>query len=127
MAIDGVPVPEIADPRKFVLYLPDGELHELSLLYFTYVLKSKGHQVIYLGQSVPFVDIEKVFEIRNPHYIVSVFTHVPAAEAYIKQLSETFPATGILLSGYQCLETGLKLPTNISVFKTPADLLALIP
>ncbi len=126
VAIDGVPVPAIANPQKFVLYLPDGELHELSLLYFTYVLKSKGHHVIYLGQSVPFVDLEKVFEIRSPHYIVSVFTHVPAAAEYIQQLSGTFPKTGILLSGNQCLEEGLTLPKNIRVFKTPTDLLMLI-
>ena len=74
VAIDGLIVPENKKAKKFILYLPNGELHELSLLYYTYLIKAQGHCVIYLGQSLPFADLERVFAIREPHYIVSVFT-----------------------------------------------------
>ena len=127
VAIDGQLVPENKNAKKFILYLPDGELHELSLLYFTYLIKSQGHSVIYLGQSVPFVDLQRVFAIREPHYIVSVFTKsIKEPQEHLKELSKTFAKATLLLSGGQVVDKNIKLPSNIQLFKTPKDLLALI-
>jgi DNA-binding transcriptional MerR regulator len=125
-AIDKQIMPNNKAAWKFVLFLPEGELHELSLLYFHYLLKSKGHQVTYLGQSVPLLDLQKVFEIREPQYILSIFTHVVEhPEKYIKELSKAFPKTVILLSGCQ-LNKETKLPKNVHSFNTPAELQLLI-
>ena len=127
VAIDGVIVPENKKQKKFILFLPDGELHEVSLLYFTYLIKSKGHQVIYLGQSVPFIDLQRVYSIREPHYIVSVFTRaMDTPQNYVTELSTTFPKSKILLSGYQVIEKNIVTPKNINIFKTPSDLLSMI-
>lgn len=127
VAIDGVVAPEVKKSKRFVLFLPDMELHELSLLYFSYLLKSRGHQIIYLGQSVPYIDLERVVEIRKPEYIVSVFTHhMDDVNQYIKNLSKSFPQLNILLSGAQLQNTSSKLPNNIELFKTPEDFLKLI-
>jgi DNA-binding transcriptional MerR regulator len=127
VAIDGQLVPENKKAKKFILYLPEGELHELSLLYFTYLIKSKGHSVIYLGQSVPLVDLQRVFEIREPHYIVSVFTQkIEKPQEYITQLSKFFPKATLLISGYQVIEKNITFPSNISLFKNPKELLSLI-
>ncbi|HEY0029683.1 MAG TPA: MerR family transcriptional regulator [Bacteroidia bacterium] len=123
-AIDGQIPPENKEPKKFILFLPDRELHELSLLYFNYILKSKGHQIIYLGQSVPLLDLQKVYEIRNADYILSVFTIImESPELYIKDLSKTFSKTTILLSAQL---PDVKLPANIRTFKNPQELLSLI-
>ena len=112
---------------KFILFLPDGELHELSLLYFTYLIKSKGHSVIYLGQSVPLADLQRVFVIREPHYIVSVFTQaMEKPQDYVTQLSNFFPKATLLISGCQVIEKNIKFPANISLFKNPKELLSLI-
>jgi len=127
VAIDGVIAPETKDSKAFVLFLPDMELHELSLLYFTYLLKSRGHQVTYLGQSVPFLDLEKVIEIRKPEFLVSVFTHnMVDPEQYIHNLSKAFPKLKILLSGTQLATITKKIPSNIQLFRTPEDFLKLI-
>jgi len=127
VAIDGVVASEVKKSKRFVLFLPDMELHELSLLYFSYLLKSRGHQVIYLGQSVPYIDLERVVEIRKPEYLVSVFTHhMDDVNQYVKNLSKSFPQLNILLSGAQLLDTSFKLPSNIKLFKTPEDFLKLI-
>jgi methanogenic corrinoid protein MtbC1 len=127
VAIDGVIAPETKDSKAFVLFLPDLELHELSLLYFTYLLKSRGHQVTYLGQSVPFLDLEKVIEIRKPEFLVSVFTHnMVDPEQYIHDLSKAFPKLKILLSGTQLATITKKIPSNIQLFRTPEDFLKLI-
>lgn len=39
------------------LFLPEGEIHELGVQYLNYYLRSKGERTIYLGQSVPPVDL----------------------------------------------------------------------
>lgn len=44
----------------YVLFLPENEVHEIGLLYADHVLRSHGHRTIYLGQSVPFADLDQV-------------------------------------------------------------------
>jgi DNA-binding transcriptional MerR regulator len=127
VAIDGVVVSKNSKAKKIVLFLPDGELHELSLLYFNYLLKSKGHSVIYLGQSVPMNDLKKVIEIRKPDTLISVFTHIMEnPESLIKDLSVSFLNTSIFLSGCQVINKITELPGNVKLFSTPQDLLDLI-
>ena len=126
-AIDGQIVPESKKAKKFILYLPNGELQELSLLYFSYIIKSKGHQVIYLGQSLPFIDLQRVVAIREPHYIVSVFTKsMQEPQEYIKELSKAFSKTTLLITGCQVIDKNVKFPANMKLFKTPKELLSLI-
>lgn len=126
-AIDGVIAPENKKQKKFILYLPEGELHELSLLYYNYILKANGHTVIYLGQSVPIVDLQRVHEIRKADYIVSVLTHgTQAPEDYVKSLSKLFPKVKLLLSGCQVLDQKIKLPSNVELFKCHKSLNSLV-
>ena len=113
---------------KFILFLPDGELHELSLLYFNYLLRSEGHSVTYLGQSVPLEDLKRVAEIKKPDYLVSVLTHIiEKPETLIQELSSLFPETHILLSGSQVVDSLKNPPGNIKVFTCPQDLLKFFP
>lgn len=126
-AIDGLVPPENKKQKKFILFLPEGELHEISLLYYHYLLKSKGHSVIYLGQSVPMVDLQRVYEIRDAHYILSVITHkMESPETYVEDLSKIFPKANFFLSGYQVLNTKMKLPSNVQLFKSAQDLGVLV-
>ncbi len=128
VAIDGQMAVKNRKSKNFVLFLPELELHEISLLYYTYLLKSRGHLVTYLGQSVPMLDLQKVIGIIHPDYLVSVFTQtLDSPEEYIKRLSKTFPKQQILLSGYQVIDKEMHLPKNISIFKQPTDFLTLIP
>ncbi len=127
VAIDGQLIKPNESSKKFLFFLPEAELHEISLLYFTYLLKSKGHLVTYLGQSVPIIDVQKVTEIKSPDYILSVFTHnMEDLEGYIKNLSKLLPKGKLLISGYQVISLKPKTPKNVSVFKTPEELIALL-
>lgn len=45
-----------------ILFLPKGELHEISLFFWNYHLKSKGEKVIYLGRDTP---PDQLFKINN--------------------------------------------------------------
>jgi DNA-binding transcriptional MerR regulator len=110
-------------PKKFVLFLPDGELHELSLLYFNYLLRSLGHQVTYLGQTVPFEDLQKVVEIKKPDHIVSVLTNYKNdLNEFIEHLSDAFPFSGILLSGCQVMDHAPPAK-NVTFFHYPQELI----
>lgn len=46
VAIDGQVVKHNPNAKKFLLFLPEGELHELSLLFANYLVKSRNHKVI---------------------------------------------------------------------------------
>jgi DNA-binding transcriptional MerR regulator len=43
--------------KPIVFFLPEGEFHEIALLYYAYVTKKGGFRVIYLGQSTPTTDV----------------------------------------------------------------------
>lgn len=60
--------------RTFILYLPEEEMHEISLLYLNYELISRGYPTIYLGKSVPFSDLYQFKSLFSLLCWVSVFT-----------------------------------------------------
>lgn len=123
-AIDVLNAPKIENPKNIVFYLPEGELHELSLLFYNYLIKSKGHKCIYLGQSVPMDDMKTVCRICKADSIVGVITQPLKeynTEKYLKELSAAFPSQKIFLSGLQLINHSLKTPKNIVLFKSAEE------
>jgi MerR family transcriptional regulator, light-induced transcriptional regulator len=102
--------------KKFLLFLPEGELHEISLLFASYLIKSKGHKVIYLGQSTPNDDLLSVYKLHQPDYLLTVITTSPSSEYvqdYVTALSERFTNSQILVTGYQVIGQDLTFPENV--------------
>ena len=115
VAIDGQ-IPQQGG-KKFLLFLPEGELHEISILFASYLIKSKGHKVIYLGQSTPNDDLLSVFKLHQPEYLFTVITTSPSSEyvqEYINALADRFAIAQILVTGYQVLGQDLRFPENVS-------------
>jgi len=87
--------------RKFLLFLPEGELHELGLLFYSYLIQKAGHKVIYLGQSVPLDDVAKVHDYNPVDYIITSALSYNSAED-INKLLETilnrFPDQKVILT-----------------------------
>ncbi len=50
----------IPSEKTYVLFCREGDWHELSLLFYNYLLIEKGHQTIYLGQSLPLDKLELI-------------------------------------------------------------------
>ena len=50
------------EARTFLLYLPEHEMHELGLLFLYYIIRNRGHKVYYLGQFVPYNDVQKILK-----------------------------------------------------------------
>jgi DNA-binding transcriptional MerR regulator len=129
VAIDSL-IYKTNDPEQtFLLFLLEGELHEISLLYTYYLLKKGGKRVIYLGQSVPYNDLQSIIDTKKPAFVVSIFTCQlinSNTQDYINQLSSDFTKTKIMVSGFQVMNPNLITPPNITIFKEPYHLLDLI-
>jgi len=103
------------ESKRFVLFLPEGELHEITLLFYHYLIKKRGHRVIYLGQSVPFKDLANVAQIKPFDYILTAFSSSFSGidiNAYLVQLSKTFPKQKILFSTFDYENMSRKFPEN---------------
>ncbi len=109
-----------SNPKHFLLFLPENEHHEIALLYINYLIRKKGHQVIYLGQNVPIVDLKNVFEIHTIDYLLTSFTaNMPGEniESLLKECAELYPDKKLLLGG-NCFEGNqIEIPGNFTLFK----------
>ena len=118
VAIDGQ-LPSLRQgAKKYLLYLPEGEMHEISLLFGNYIVRSRQNKVIYLGQSLPFSELSFACEMHKPDYIFSVITSVPGQDEiqrYVYKLAKEFPDSKILLTGYQVVGQDIDCPDNVEV------------
>ncbi len=116
VAIDGQEASPRSDAKTFILFLHDNELHELGLLFYSYLLKRRGHRVIYLGQKVPLDNLKHIVSIREADYFLTTFTTGISPEKmkeYLFYLSESFPRQKIFFTGYQTSALTGKLPENL--------------
>jgi len=87
VAINNVDHEPNPNGKHFLLFLPDGELHELGLLFYNYVILKAGHRVLYLGQSVPMDCVAgTVTQVSIDHIVTSIHSAV-SEEDFIKKLS----------------------------------------
>ena len=115
--------------RTVLLFLPEGELHELSLLFTQYIFRSYGHRTVYLGQSVPFSDLESVAETTKPDIVFSVFTSYPREsdiDSYAKKLRDLFVTQPIVLAGMQTQKLQLTDNDRVMVLPTIESTLAFV-
>ena len=100
---------------RILFYLPEGEFHEIGLLYYNYLARKADFEVLYLGSSVPFRDIFRVDEIRPFQLIFTSFVTSFVAGALsekIKKLKKSFPDKSVLVSGWQIKQEQPRLPAN---------------
>lgn len=121
VAIDKEPLVHGRDVKKFVIYLPEGERQELSLLFMHYLLKARSYQVIYLGTDISFEDLRDACSVHKPDYIFTLINE-PFAKLSVQQYLDTvsgyFQNCQILLSGYQVVAKELKIAHNITILRS---------
>ncbi|HHP7241685.1 MAG TPA: MerR family transcriptional regulator [Cyclobacteriaceae bacterium] len=129
VSIDGQFVSIKNKSKKYMLFLPEGELHELSLLFANYIIKSRQNHAYYLGQSLPLKDLEEVYKIHKPDFLLTIITTSPGQDyiqTYLNNLAEQFPQSKILLSGYQVVGQDLQLPENMTIFNRIDELIQFV-
>ena len=118
VAIDGHPLQLHAESKTFILFLPNSEWHELSLLFLNYLLRSANHKVIYLGPSVPIDDVINAGEAIKPHGFYTVITGQPSGYSlsdYLNKLANRFPDSNVFVSGPQVVHPIKGLDPNVFV------------
>ena len=114
-AIDREQLATGRQPKKFLLYLPEGEYQELSMLFMHFLVKSRRYHVVYLGQDVSLTDLRDAERIVQPDYVFTMITESFAREPvqrYVDKLCEIFSKSQVLLSGYQVVAQNVVPPRN---------------
>jgi len=110
--------------KTVLLFLREGELHELGLLYLSFLAAQAGLKCVYLGQSLPFSDLSNLLISNDFDIVCTSFVQAiekPEMEQYLANLSMVFNRNKILISGRQILIHSPKLPSNVSVVKSTSD------
>ncbi len=121
VAIDKEPLSSGRGVNKFLIYLPEGEKQELSMLFMHYLLKSRQNHVIYIGQDITLADLKDAYNIHKPDYIFTMITETFAREPvqqYVDRLAGNFRDCHILLSGYQVVAQDVHPPDNVSILRS---------
>lgn len=113
-AINEQPTPA-EDAEKWVLLLPDDEDHEIGLLFSHFLLSQKGKNVIYLGQRVPYSNIESIIAQEQPdciHFFMIKNQSVAKAQNIVEKMVKITGKSKVIVSGSKFLESELELPKN---------------
>jgi DNA-binding transcriptional MerR regulator len=125
VGIDGVITP-VQINKTVLLFLPENEYHELSLLFMNYLLKCRGVSTIYLGCSIPVKDVEYISRIKKPDYL---FTHLTTSGArfnidkFISNLQSSFPETPVIITGQLTNAYDKKTPNNMFIKRSFAEVM----
>lgn len=126
-ATDALPAVRAADVRRWVLFLPEGEMHELALLFMNFALRSRGHHVLYLGQNLPIAGLAEVCQVYQPHSVCTVLTAVPdrdELQGFVEELRHVCGSAMVLLYGPVAQSETLQLPPHMVRLQLMTDFLA---
>jgi len=125
VATDSLSVPKRENRKKVLLFLPDNELHDLGLLYYSYLVRKNGSDLIYLGQMMPLDSLDELNRKWNPDIIVTGIvtssTYLTPDE-YIYELSSIFPGKIVLVSGLLA-DAAVETPGNVIPIRSPAEMI----
>ena len=123
VGIDSIPTKKTT-AKKVCLFLPEGEYHEISLLFVAFLLKKKGVPFIYLGANIPFEELRSVTEVKKPDYL---YTHLTTAglsfnfDKFLSTLNKDFRKFPIVISGRLTSSYVKKIPQKIIVKRSLAE------
>lgn len=127
-AIDGLAAPSKTE-KSFLLYLPDDEWHELSLVFSDYLIRKSGYKTIYLGQNVPAKNLDELVQKIKPSHALTfnisrkkptdVQNHVTAIKKHCKHIS-------FLIGGNLSTTNEVNQLKNVVLLRHPNDLLEIL-
>lgn len=115
--------------KKYLLFLPEGEIHEIGLLFANFYFRSQGHHTMYLGQNLPAQELELISQTYKPDYI---FTSITTAlnpkkmNRFFSALSSKSFLLPVLITGRIAIDIKMKMPKNFHLIKSVKDLDAFI-
>ncbi len=129
VAIDSVSTSLPKNAKKIIFFLREGEFHEISILFYNYIAKKNGLRTLYLGQNLPYDDVEKVVNDYGADAIVTSFIN-PEKEGvlneYLNRLGKGFPSMRIYITGLQLKQNDISIPSGLRVFSSLTAFMDLI-
>jgi DNA-binding transcriptional MerR regulator len=125
VAIDGQGSHPGKTIKKFLLFLPEGETHELGLLFANYLIRAGGHHTLYLGHSLQLCDLLKAATTYHPDFIfISQTISIPhkTAEVMLLELHDKFPHARLLLTGSFFTSRFKPAPAHVHIIHSKAEL-----
>ncbi len=122
-------VPAILTHQTALLFLPEGEYHELGILFIYFLMKSHGVKVIYVGANVPITDVAFIANHTKPNFL---YTHLTAVanqfhfEKFLSNFSQKLPDFNFIISGAITQHFNSQPPKNISLKKSLAEVMSYI-
>ena len=109
----------------FVLFLPENEIHELGILYLNYLILSKGHRTIFLGQSLQTSSLQTLYSYETKYNFVSYLTVEPSKDEimpylhdFYKQVLENKESKLILFGPQQVAIDKDRIPKQIETYRS---------
>jgi DNA-binding transcriptional MerR regulator len=115
--------------KSALLFLPEGEFHELGLLFVCYLLKRKGIYPFYLGANMPIKDVQYLVDFKKPDFIYSHLTSVGknfSFDKFLLEIKQRLNNTPVVLSGLLANTYEKKIPQHIQFKKTLAEVMDFI-
>lgn len=112
--------------RTILFFLPEKEMHEMSLLFYSYLARKKNLNVIYLGAMVPLDDLEKISASVHVDQVFTAFVNpLPVEELreYLKKLKMIFDGKEIFITGLQVQNLTAKEQQEFTVIQNYHDFL----
>ena len=107
--------------KCIVFFLPENELHEIGLLFYSLIARKEGYNVIYLGASVPVNDLNVMVEVRRVDAFFTAFVSArekEELEQMLNRITEVIPNYPIFLMGLQIRELQPKFSKQFKVVST---------
>jgi DNA-binding transcriptional MerR regulator len=114
-AIDGEPSEIGREASTFLLYTPEGESQELTLLFMHYLLRKRRQRVVYLGANTAINDLRDACQPLRPDYVFTMIQEPLTRQSiqhYIDQVAILAGEGQLLLTGAQLFVNPVKLPPN---------------
>ncbi len=106
------------DSPVFLVYSPEGEMQELTLLFIQYLLRTRGMRVVYLGANVAVSDLKDACLSLKPNYVFTILQEpLPRhpIQTYVDNVAQAINGSQLLLTGQQFFVGPVTLPSNAMV------------
>ena len=122
--IDKLDIPVKSDAKRFILFLPEAEMHETGLLFTRYLLKKCGHEMLYLGSEIPYADLKKVVESYKPDYAFITLTSLNLGKDINKIIGKVMDnlEVPLLVAGSLISEFDILVKDQLTPLKNVCDM-----
>ena len=125
-AIDREPNETLPDAATFLLYSPENDAQELTLLFMHYLLRNRQHKAVYLGSGTPLKDLRDACQSLQPNYVFTILQEpIPRQpiQSYVDHAAQSVGGAQLLVTGAQVFGNPLKTPSNVLVLNGLPDTL----